>query len=97
MFPTVIGGVVPVVNLPGIKSGQLQLTGALTADIFRGVLKKWNDPLIAKYNPGVPLPNLPITVVHRSDGSGTTFLFTTYLAMQGPAGHPKSAPTDAVK
>jgi phosphate transport system substrate-binding protein len=79
-FPTVVGGVVPVVNLPGIKSGQLKLTGPLIADIYRGVIKKWNDPLLAKVNPGVSLPNLPITVVHRSDGSGTTFIFTTYLA-----------------
>ena len=82
MFPTVIGGVVPVVNLPGISSGQIKLTGAQVADIYRGVIKKWNDPLLAKTNPGVPLPALPITVVHRSDGSGTTFLFTTYLSMK---------------
>ena len=79
-FPTVVGGVVPVVNLPGMKSGQIKLTGAQLADIYRGVIKKWNDPLLTKGNPGVNLPNLPITVVHRSDGSGTTFIFTTYLA-----------------
>jgi len=79
-FPTVVGGVVPVVNLPGIKSGQIKLNGAQLADIYRGVIKKWNDPLLAKTNPGLTLPNLPITVVHRSDGSGTTFIFTTYLA-----------------
>ncbi len=97
MFPTVIGGVVPVVNLPGIKSGQIKLTGALTADIFRGVLKRWNDPLIAKYNPGVTLPNLPITVVHRSDGSGTTFLFTTYLSMKAPRWASEVGANDAVK
>jgi phosphate transport system substrate-binding protein len=82
MFPTVIGGVVPVMNLPGIKAGQVKLTGAQLADIYRGVIKKWNDPLLARTNAGVPLPNLPITVVHRSDGSGTTFLFTTYLSMK---------------
>jgi phosphate transport system substrate-binding protein len=82
MFPTVIGGVVPVMNLPGIKAGQIKLTGAQLADIYRGVIKKWNDPLLAKTNAGAPLPNLPITVVHRSDGSGTTFLFTSYLAMK---------------
>jgi phosphate transport system substrate-binding protein len=82
MFPTVIGGVVPVMNLPGIRPGQIKLTGAQLADIYRGVIKKWNDPLLAKTNAGVPLPNLPITVVHRSDGSGTTFLFTSYLAMK---------------
>ena len=82
MFPTVIGGVVPVVNLPGIQSGQIKLTGTQLADIYRGVIKKWNDPLLAKTNPGVALPNLPITVVHRSDGSGTTFLFTSYLTLK---------------
>ena len=85
MFPTVIGGVVPVMNLPGIKPGQIKLTGAILADIYRGAIKKWNDPLLAKINPGVALPNLPITVVHRSDGSGTTFLFTTYLQHEGRA------------
>jgi phosphate transport system substrate-binding protein len=82
MFPTVVGGVVPVVNLPGIKPGQIKLTGAQVADIYRGVIKKWNDPLLAKTNPGVAMPNVPITVVHRSDGSGTTFLFTSYLSMK---------------
>ena len=81
-FPTVVGGVVPVVNLPGVKSGQIKLTGAQIADIYRGVIKKWNDPLLARTNPGMTLPNLPITVVHRSDGSGTTFIFTTYLALK---------------
>ena len=81
-FPTVVGGVVPVVNLPGVKSGQIRLTGAQIADIYRGVIKKWNDPLLARTNPGMTLPNLPITVVHRSDGSGTTFIFTTYLALK---------------
>jgi phosphate transport system substrate-binding protein len=84
-FPTVVGGVVPVVNIPGIQSGQLKLTGALIADIYRGVAKRWNDPSIARINPGVQLPNLPITVVHRSDGSGTTFIFTSYLTAK--AGH----------
>jgi phosphate transport system substrate-binding protein len=81
MFPTVVGGVVPVMNLPGFKPGQVKITGPELADIYRGVIKKWNDPLLAKTNPGVTLPNLPITVVHRSDGSGTTFLFTSYLSM----------------
>ncbi len=82
MFPTVIGGVVPVMNLPGVKPGAIKLTGPQIADIYRGVIKKWNDPLLAKTNPGMTLPALPITVVHRSDGSGTTFLFTTYLTMK---------------
>jgi len=81
-FPTVIGGVVPVVNIPGVNAGQLHLTGPLLADIYRGVIKNWNDPTLATYNKGVKLPNLPITVVHRSDGSGTTFLYTSYLSLQ---------------
>jgi len=79
-FPTVLGGVVPVVNAPGIGPGQVRLDGPLLADVFLGKVKKWNDARIAALNPGVSLPNLPITVVHRSDGSGTSFLFTTYLA-----------------
>ncbi|WP_293676470.1 phosphate ABC transporter substrate-binding protein PstS [uncultured Phenylobacterium sp.] len=83
-FPTVIGGVVPVVNLPGVANGQLKLTGPQLADIFLGKIKKWNDPALAAANPGLALPNLPITVVHRSDGSGTTFLFTSYLAAVAP-------------
>lgn len=83
-FPTVIGGVVPIVNLPGMKPGQIRLTGPLLADIYRGAIKRWDDKLIASYNPGVRLPKMPITVVHRSDGSGTTFLFTTYLTSKGP-------------
>jgi phosphate transport system substrate-binding protein len=83
-FPTVMGGVVPVMNLPGVRPGQIKLTGAQVADIYRGVIKRWDDPLLAKTNPGMKMPALPITVVHRSDGSGTTFLFTSYLAMKAP-------------
>jgi phosphate transport system substrate-binding protein len=83
-FPTVMGGVVPVVNLPGIQGGQLRLTGPLLADIFLGKIKKWNDPAIAHLNKGVPLPDQSITVVHRSDGSGTTFIFTNYLSKISP-------------
>ena len=79
-FPTVIGGVVPVVNLPGVQSNQLKLTGPLLASIFLGEIKKWNDPKITAVNPGMTLPGLPITVAHRSDGSGTSFLFTSYLS-----------------
>jgi len=97
MFPTVIGGVVPVMNLPGIKSGQVKLTGPQVADIFRGVIKKWNDPLLVKTNPGVALPNLPITVVHRSDGSGTTFVFTTYLSMKAAHWASEVGANDSVK
>jgi phosphate transport system substrate-binding protein len=79
-FPTVLGGVVPVVNIPGVSANQLRLDGPLLGDIFLGKVKSWTDPRITAQNPGVKLPNLPISVVHRSDGSGTTFLFTTYLA-----------------
>lgn len=78
-FPTVMGGVVPVINVDGIKEGQIKLNGAVLADIFMGKIKKWNDPAIANLNKGVALPAAEITVVHRSDGSGTTFLFTNYL------------------
>ncbi|MCH4151750.1 MAG: phosphate ABC transporter substrate-binding protein PstS [Sphingobium sp.] len=83
-FPTVIGGVVPVTNVPGLHSGRLKVTGELLAQIFLGNIKNWNDPKIAALNPGLGMPNLPITVVHRSDGSGTSFLFTTYLSSQSP-------------
>ncbi len=79
-FPMIMGGVVPVVNVEGIKSGQIKLDGNTLADIFRGEISSWNDDRIAKLNPGVQLPDTAIAVVHRSDGSGTTFLFTNYLA-----------------
>jgi phosphate transport system substrate-binding protein len=79
-FPTVIGGVVPVVNVPGIKPGQLTLDGALLADIYQGKVARWDDPAIKKLNPGLALPAKAISVVHRSDGSGTTFIFATYLS-----------------
>ncbi len=78
-FPTVIGGVVPVVNVKGIAPGQLKMTGELLANIYLGAIKKWNDPAIAALNPGVALPDAPIAVVRRADGSGTTFIFTNYL------------------
>lgn len=80
--PIVMGGVTIVMNLPGVASGKLKLDGATAANIFRGAIFKWNDPAIAKLNPGVKLPSLAITVAHRSDGSGTTFAFTHYLARQ---------------
>lgn len=83
--PTVMGGVTIVTNIPGIESGQLKLDGATAADIFRGAITKWNDPAIARLNPGVALPDLAITVSHRSDGSGTTYAFTHYLAKQSMA------------
>lgn len=79
-FPAVIGGIVPVVNLPEIKSGKLKLSGKLLAEIFLGKIKKWNDPALVALNPTLPLPNKNIIVIHRSDGSGTTFGFTNYLS-----------------
>ncbi|GAB2176362.1 phosphate ABC transporter substrate-binding protein PstS [Dongia sp. agr-C8] len=82
-FPTVMGGVVPVVNLEGIKPGDLVLDGATLADIFQGKITTWNDPKIQSHNPSLKLPDQAIAVVHRSDGSGTTFIFSTYLAQVG--------------
>lgn len=79
-FPTVIGGVVLAVNVKGIESGQLTLDGNTLGDIYLGKITKWNDPAIAKLNPKVSLPDQAIAVVRRSDGSGTTFVFTSYLA-----------------
>ncbi|HEU0187529.1 MAG TPA: phosphate ABC transporter substrate-binding protein PstS [Gallionellaceae bacterium] len=79
-FPAVMGGVVPVINVNGIEAGQLKLDGAVLADIYLGKITKWNDPAIAALNAGVKLPDDAITVVHRSDGSGTTFIFTNYLS-----------------
>lgn len=83
-FPTVIGGVVPVINVEGITSGVLKLDGATLANIFLGKVTKWNDKAIAALNPGVKLPEQAITVVHRSDGSGTSFIFTNYLSKVSP-------------
>lgn len=79
-FPTVVGGVVPVVNIAGVAPGQLKLDSKVLADIYMGKITKWNDPRIAADNAGLNLPNETITVVHRADGSGTTFIFTTYLS-----------------
>jgi len=78
-FPTVLGGVVPIINIEGIKPGELQLTGEVLADIYLGTITQWNDAKIAVLNPKVKLPAENITVVHRADGSGTTFIFTDYL------------------
>ena len=83
--PTVMGGVTIVINVPGMGSGKLKLDGNTAADIFRGAITKWNDPAIARLNPGVSLPDMAITVSHRSDGSGTTYVFTHYLAKQSLA------------
>jgi len=83
-FPTVIGGDLPVVNIPGIKPDELKFTGPVLADIYLGKITKWNDPAIAALNGGVKLPNQAITVVHRSDGSGTTFIWANYLSKASP-------------
>ncbi len=83
-FPSAIGGVVPVFNVPGIEPGQLRLTGALLADVFMGRITRWDDPQLAAANPGLSLPAEKITVVHRSDGSGTTFNFSNYLSKVSP-------------
>ena len=83
-FPTVVGGVVPVINVVGIKPGQLKLDGATLGDIYLGKITKWNDKAIAALNPGVALPDATIATVHRADGSGTSFIFTNYLAKVNP-------------
>jgi phosphate transport system substrate-binding protein len=79
-FPAIIGGTVPVVNLDGFKPGELRITGPVMAEVFMGTISKWNDPKIVVLNPSKKLPDLAITVVHRADGSGTTFNWTDYLA-----------------
>ena len=83
-FPSVIGGVVPVLKVPGVQSGAMKLDGPLLADIFLGKVSKWNDPRIVALNGGVALPDLKITVVRRSDSSGTTFNFVNYLSKVNP-------------
>jgi len=83
-FPMVMGGIVPVVNLEGIKPGEIVLDGATLASIFLGEIKNWDDPAIKKLNPDVKLPSAAIAVVHRSDGSGTTYNFTYYLSAVSP-------------
>jgi phosphate transport system substrate-binding protein len=83
-FPPVIGAEVMVVNLPGIEPGQMTLDGPTIADIYLGKITKWSDPSIAKLNPGLKLPDTAIAVVHRSDGSGTTFIFTDFLSKMSP-------------
>jgi phosphate transport system substrate-binding protein len=96
-FPTVVGGVVPIINLPGLAAGRIKLTGAILGDIFLGKINKWNNPAIQSINPQLKLPGTPITVVHRSDGSGTSFLFTTYLSMKNPEWAAKVGGSDAVQ
>lgn len=79
-FPAIIGGVVPVINVEGVKPGEIKLDGPTLADIFQGTITNWGDKRIAIMNPGVKIPSGDITVVHRADGSGTTAIFTDYLA-----------------
>jgi phosphate transport system substrate-binding protein len=83
-FPTAIAGEDMIYNLPGIKAGKIILSGPVVADIYMAKIKKWNDPAIAKLNPGLKLPDIAINVVHRSDGSGTTFTFADYLSKVSP-------------
>ena len=83
-FPVVMGGVVPVINVAGVKTRDLKLTPAILADIFLGKIKKWTDGKISEANPGTKLPDVAVTVVHRSDGSGTTWIFTNYLGKVSP-------------
>ena len=95
-FPLINGGDVPVVKLSGIKSGDLKLSGEVLGEIFLGNIKKWNDPALVKLNPSVALPASDITVVHRSDGSGTTFIWTNYLSKVSPAWKTKCGEGTAV-
>jgi phosphate transport system substrate-binding protein len=96
-FPTVMGGVVPVLNVPGIESGKLKLDGPTLAAIFMGTINKWDDAAIKKLNPDLKLPSQAITVGHRTDGSGTTFIFTSYLAAVSPEFKEKVGAGKAVK
>jgi phosphate transport system substrate-binding protein len=96
-FPTVLGGVVPVINVEGIKPGDVVLDGPTLGDIFIGKIKSWDDPAIKKLNASAKLPSQPIVVVHRSDGSGTTFLFTDYLSKVNPEWKTKVGANTAVE
>jgi len=96
-FPAILGGVVPVINLDGFKAGELKVTGEVLAEMFLGTISKWNDPKLAALNPGKKLPDQSITVVHRADGSGTTFIFTDYLNEVSAAWKEKVGKGAAVK
>ncbi len=96
-FPTVIGGVVPVVSVAGIKAGDLRLTGPVLADIYLGKISKWNDKAITALNPKLALPDQPIAVVRRADGSGTSFIFTNYLSKVSPEWKAKVSEGTAVQ
>ena len=95
-FPAIVGGVVPVMNVGGLESGAVKLTGKVLADIYLGKIRKWDDKAIADLNPGVKLPGDPIAVVHRSDGSGTTFIWTDYLSKASPEWKDKVGSSTAV-
>ena len=96
-FPTVIGGVVMIVNIPGVEENQLKLTGELVSAIYLGEITKWNDPKLVAVNPDAKLPSLAIAPVYRADGSGTTFVFTDYLSMQSPEWKSKVGSSTSVK
>ncbi len=96
-FPAIIGGTVPIINLDGFKPGELRITGEILAEIFMGNILKWNDAKLAALNPGKKLPNENITVVHRADGSGTTFNFTDYLSVASKSWAEKVGKGAAVK
>jgi phosphate transport system substrate-binding protein len=96
-FPSVIGGVVPVANVPGLAPGALKLTGPLLADMFLGKIKSWNDPALVALNPELKLPALPVRVIHRSDGSGTTYNFVNYLGKVSPEWKAKVGEGTSVK
>ena len=96
-FPAIIGGTVPVINLEGFKPGELRITGPVMAEVFMGNITKWNDDKLAKLNPGKSLPNTNSTVVHRADGSGTTFNWTDYLASISPEWDKRVGRGSAVK
>ena len=96
-FPAIMGGVVPIVNLEGLKPGQIRFNGTVLADIYLGKITKWNAPEIVALNPGVPLPAQAITVVHRADGSGTSFLWTDYLSKTSASFKSKVGSGTAVK
>ncbi len=96
-FPTVMGAVVPIVNIPGVKPDELKLTGELMADIYMGKITKWNDPKLVEMNRGVKLPSTAIAPVYRADGSGTTFVFTSYLSAVAPEWKEKVGAATSVK
>ena len=96
-FPVILGGVVPIINVEGFKPGELKITGAALAEVFMGTISKWNDPKLVALNPGKKLPDQSITVVHRADGSGTTFIFTDYLTEASKAWADKVGKGAAVK